>query len=91
MGRDANAYKIFGVSLHRSSTYDSGSVGLLLSKQPKTDLTIVKSVTSSSIADKDGRVYPYDVIFYINDQFSGDVSYLNGIGRGLIFKEGLPT
>ncbi|KAI6171609.1 PDZ domain-containing protein [Aphelenchoides bicaudatus] len=73
LGRDANAYKIFGVTLHRPHTYDSGSVGLLLSKQPKTDYTIVKSVTSSSIADKNGRIYPYDLVFYINDQFTGDV------------------
>lgn len=68
------SYKLFGVTLYRNSNYDSGSVGLLLVKQPKTDLTIVKSVTSSSIADKDARLYPYDVIFFVNDQFTGDVS-----------------
>ncbi|KAI6180403.1 hypothetical protein M3Y98_00716200 [Aphelenchoides besseyi] len=67
----ADDYRIFGVTLFRRRNYDSGSVGLILTAHPTAGQVLIQRVVTASIADKDDRLQPRDLVFYINDQFTG--------------------
>ncbi|KAI6210354.1 PDZ domain-containing protein [Aphelenchoides besseyi] len=70
----ADDYRIFGVTLFRRRNYDSGSVGLILTAHPTAGQVLIQRVVTASIADKDDRLQPRDLVFYINDQFTGKVN-----------------
>ncbi|KAI6231223.1 hypothetical protein M3Y95_00358600 [Aphelenchoides besseyi] len=70
----AEDYRIFGVTLFRRRNYDSGSVGLILTAHPTAGQVLIQRVVTASIADKDERLQPRDLVFYINDQFTGKVN-----------------